>query len=60
MNDYTDAISNCRIKDAPWYVIPANRKWFRNWAISKIIKNTVLEMKIRYPKCFPHNKKMKL
>ena len=25
MNAYTDAISNCSIKEAPWYVIPANR-----------------------------------
>lgn len=60
MNTYTDAISNCSIKEAPWYVIPANRKWFRNWAISKIITNTLIEMKIRYPKSSPHHKNMKI
>jgi polyphosphate kinase 2 (PPK2 family) len=58
MNAYTDAINNCSIKQAPWYVIPANRKWFRNWAISRIITNTLIEMKIRYPKS-SHHKNMK-
>ena len=60
MNAYTDAISNCSIKEAPWYVIPANKKWFRNWAISKIITNTLIQMKIRYPKSSPHHKNMKI
>jgi PPK2 family polyphosphate:nucleotide phosphotransferase len=58
MNAYTDAINNCSIKQAPWYVIPANSKWFRNWAISRIITNTLIEMKIRYPKS-SHHKNMK-
>jgi polyphosphate kinase 2 (PPK2 family) len=49
MSAYTDAINNCSIKQAPWYVIPANKKWFRNWVISEIIANTMTEMKIKYP-----------
>ncbi len=49
MSTYTDAINNCSIKQAPWYVIPANKKWFRNWVISEIITNTMTEMKIKYP-----------
>ena len=59
MNAYAYAISNCSIKQAPWYVIPANKKWFRNWAIAKIITNTLIEMKIRYPKSSQH-KNMKI
>ena len=59
MNAYTHAISNCSIKEAPWYVVPANNKWFRNWAISRIITNTLIEMKIRYPKS-SHHKNMKI
>jgi PPK2 family polyphosphate:nucleotide phosphotransferase len=31
---YEDAISRCGAEDAPWYVVPANRKWFRNLAIT--------------------------
>ncbi|HEX5672744.1 MAG TPA: PPK2 family polyphosphate kinase [Nitrososphaeraceae archaeon] len=47
MSAYTDAINNCSIRQAPWYVIPANKKWFRNWVISKIITNAMTEMKIK-------------
>jgi polyphosphate kinase 2 (PPK2 family) len=49
MSAYTDAINNCSIRQAPWYVIPANKKWFRNYVISEIITNAMTEMKIKYP-----------
>lgn len=31
---YEDAISECNAKDAPWYIVPANHKWYRNLAIA--------------------------
>lgn len=34
---------------APWYVIPANRKWFRDLLISQILANTLAEMKPQHP-----------
>jgi polyphosphate kinase 2 (PPK2 family) len=49
MSAYSDAINVCSLKQAPWYVIPANKKWFRNWVISEIITKTMIEMKIKYP-----------
>lgn len=57
---YANAIFHCSVREAPWYVIPANKKWFRNWVISKIIVNTLIEMKIKYPKFAPLDKKMKI
>jgi len=60
MTAYTDAIFHCSVREAPWYVIPANKKWFRNWVISKIIVNALLEMKIKYPKFSPSDKNMKI
>jgi PPK2 family polyphosphate:nucleotide phosphotransferase len=60
MTAYTDAIFYCSVREAPWYVIPANKKWFRNWVISKIIVNTLIEMKIKYPKFSPSDKNMKI
>jgi polyphosphate kinase 2 (PPK2 family) len=50
MAAYEDAISLCSTKYAPWYVIPANKKWFRNLAVSDIIVDTMERMKMRYPK----------
>ena len=35
---------------APWYVIPANKKWFRNLAVSQILVETLEEMDPRFPK----------
>jgi PPK2 family polyphosphate:nucleotide phosphotransferase len=35
--------------DAPWYVVPANRKWYRNWAVGRILLETLVEMAPEYP-----------
>ncbi len=35
---------------APWYAIPANRKWFRNFAVSEILIHTLESMKLKLPK----------
>ena len=53
MKAYGDAISHCSTRWAPWYIIPANKKWFRNWAITKIIVETLEQMKIKYPRYIP-------
>jgi polyphosphate kinase 2 (PPK2 family) len=55
MKAYNDALNHCSIPDAPWFVIPANKKWFRNWAISKIIVETLQELNIKYP-TYKHRK----
>ncbi|HEV3364461.1 MAG TPA: PPK2 family polyphosphate kinase [Acidimicrobiia bacterium] len=34
---------------APWYVIPADRKWYRNWAVSRLLLETLTEMAPEYP-----------
>jgi PPK2 family polyphosphate:nucleotide phosphotransferase len=53
-DDYTaafeDVFSKCSALHAPWYVIPANKKWFRNLAISQIIVETLESLKMKYPK----------
>jgi PPK2 family polyphosphate:nucleotide phosphotransferase len=49
---YAAAIGRCSPAAAPWYVIPANRKWYRNWAVSKLLIETMEEMKLTYPN--PH------
>ena len=46
---YEDAIEKCNTDDAPWFVIPADHKWFRDLAISEIIVATMESMKIQVP-----------
>jgi PPK2 family polyphosphate:nucleotide phosphotransferase len=47
---YNDALRECSTEYAPWFVIPANHKWFRNLAVSEIIVDTLEEMKLKFPK----------
>jgi PPK2 family polyphosphate:nucleotide phosphotransferase len=46
---YEDMLERCSTDDAPWYVIPANRKWFRNLAVAEILADTLDDLKPRYP-----------
>jgi PPK2 family polyphosphate:nucleotide phosphotransferase len=46
---YEDALERTSTKRAPWYVIPANHKWFRNLAISQIVADTMDEMGLKLP-----------
>jgi PPK2 family polyphosphate:nucleotide phosphotransferase len=38
---YEDALSRCSTEAAPWYIVPANRKWYRNLAISEALVTTL-------------------
>ncbi len=46
---YEIALENCNTPYAPWYVIPSNKKWFRNLAVSHIIAETLESMKMKFP-----------
>ncbi len=46
---YMDALSKCSFNYAPWYVIPANHKWFRDLAVSQILVDTLEGLKMKYP-----------
>jgi PPK2 family polyphosphate:nucleotide phosphotransferase len=46
---YEDALGRTSTKRAPWYVIPANHKWFRNLAVSQIIADTMDAMGLKLP-----------
>src|SRR5579871_4144961 len=60
MDAYEDALSRCSTETAPWYVIPSNKKWFRNLAISHIIAETLDEMHMKFPKPSVDVKKIKI
>ncbi|MCM8596192.1 polyphosphate kinase 2 family protein [Accumulibacter sp.] len=46
---YEEALSRTSTREAPWYVVPANHKWFRNLAISQIIADTMDAMGLKLP-----------
>ncbi len=49
MAAYSVAITRCSTDWAPWYVIPANDKVYRDWAITKILLETLRQMNPEYP-----------
>jgi PPK2 family polyphosphate:nucleotide phosphotransferase len=49
MKAYEDALHKCSTSQAPWYVIPANHKWFRNYVIAELIVQALEDMKLKYP-----------
>ena len=49
MEAFEDLLNRCTTEWAPWYVIPADQKWYRNLAISRVIVDTLRKMNPQYP-----------
>ncbi|HEV2740826.1 MAG TPA: polyphosphate kinase 2 family protein [Candidatus Elarobacter sp.] len=47
---YEDVLERCSTERAPWYVIPANHKWFRNLAVARIVADTLDDLDLQLPK----------
>jgi PPK2 family polyphosphate:nucleotide phosphotransferase len=46
---YADALARCSTSDAPWYVIPSDHKWYRNWAVGRLLLETLEDLKPQVP-----------
>jgi PPK2 family polyphosphate:nucleotide phosphotransferase len=46
---FEEALSRCSTPWAPWYVIPANHKWYRNLIISQVLVETLEKLDMHYP-----------
>ncbi len=46
---YADVLARCSADVAPWYVVPADRKWYRNWAVSNLLAETLWDMDLHWP-----------
>ena len=47
---YEDVLAKTSTEWAPWYIIPSNRKWFRNLVIGSILIETLTNLRMKYPK----------
>jgi PPK2 family polyphosphate:nucleotide phosphotransferase len=50
LTTFTRVVSSTSTEHAPWFVIPANSKWFRDYAVSKIVVSALQGMKLQWPK----------
>ncbi len=46
---YEDALTKCNTPWAPWYVVPADRKWYRNLTVSEILLDVMESMAPKFP-----------
>jgi PPK2 family polyphosphate:nucleotide phosphotransferase len=46
---FTAMLQHCSTEDAPWYVIPSDHKWYRNWAVGQIMTETLHHLAPQYP-----------
>ena len=46
---YTEALRRCNTVAAPWYVIPSDVKWYRNWLVAKLLEETLNTINPDYP-----------
>lgn len=46
---YADALERCNTDAAPWYVIPAGRKWYRNWAVAALLNEQLGALGLTWP-----------
>jgi PPK2 family polyphosphate:nucleotide phosphotransferase len=49
MEAYEALLEKCNTPAAPWYVIPADRKWYRNWAVAELLRETLAGMPLAWP-----------
>ena len=49
MHAYEEMIRNTSTPWAPWYAIPANHKWYRNWLVSRILVETLERLDMKFP-----------
>jgi PPK2 family polyphosphate:nucleotide phosphotransferase len=50
---YAEALERTSTDTAPWYVVPADHKWFRNWAVSRVLIEILEQMDPHYPQVPP-------
>ncbi|MGQ0480879.1 MAG: PPK2 family polyphosphate kinase [Pseudonocardia sp.] len=46
---YAEALRRCDADHAPWYVVPADRKWYRDWAVARLLLETLTDLDPRLP-----------
>jgi PPK2 family polyphosphate:nucleotide phosphotransferase len=51
---YEDALNRCSTERAPWYIVPANKKWFRNLAVAETLRDALAPFRERWLERLAH------
>lgn len=47
---YEDALNRCSMPWAPWHIVPADRKWYRDFVVARTVVNALEKLKLKWPK----------
>jgi PPK2 family polyphosphate:nucleotide phosphotransferase len=47
---YDEVLTRCSTPWAPWYIVPAEKRWFRNLLITEVLVHTLRDLKLKFPK----------
>ena len=50
MQAFELALTRCSTEHAPWWIVPANRKWFRDWMVARVLRGTLEGFDMKWPK----------
>jgi PPK2 family polyphosphate:nucleotide phosphotransferase len=60
MEAYQDALEKCSTRHGPWFIVPSDHKWFRNWVLSDTIVRTLSNLDLKYPPAIEGIEKLKI
>jgi polyphosphate kinase 2 (PPK2 family) len=47
---YDDALTECNTHHAPWHIVPADKKWYRNLVVARLVRNTLERLDPKFPR----------
>jgi len=53
MAAYEDAVNNCNTPWAPWYIVPSDKKWYRNLVVARVVAQTLRDLALEWPPLQP-------
>jgi polyphosphate kinase 2 (PPK2 family) len=54
------ALARCSTQWAPWFIVPADRKWYRNAVVARIVRGTLEALDLSYPSEMPGLDKVRI
>jgi PPK2 family polyphosphate:nucleotide phosphotransferase len=60
MSAYQIALERCSTEWAPWFIVPADRKWYRNAVVARIVRGTLAALDLSYPADTPGLDKVRI